>query len=99
MTKPKNITTFEDHLNSRYGKTGTKKRDNFELKSKTFIIGEMIKDGRRIAHLTQEQLAKKSGTKKSYISRIEKGQSDIQLKTLFKIIENGLGKRLTLSIK
>ncbi|MCI0450339.1 MAG: helix-turn-helix domain-containing protein [Chlorobi bacterium] len=99
MAKKNNITTFEEHLEKRYGKIGTKRRKNFELKSKTFIIAEMIKDARRRAKLTQNELAIKSRTKKSYISRIENGQSDIQLKTLFKIIEDGLGKQLTLRIK
>ena len=62
------------------------------------MIGELIKEQRRISKLTQEALAKKSGTKKSYISRIENGQSDIQLTTLFKIIEQGMGRRLKLSV-
>lgn len=48
--------------------------------------------------MTQTELAEKSGTKKSYISRIENGQSDIRLTTLFKIIETGLGKQLRLTI-
>ena len=98
MKKSKNITTFEAHLEKRYGKIGTQKRDEFERKSKSFMIGELIKEQRRVAKLTQEALAKKSRTKKSYISRIENGHSDIQLTTLFKIIEHGLGKKLTLTI-
>ena len=95
MKKAKNLTSFEEHLETRYGKTGTKKREEFEIKSKTFIIGQMIKEERKNLNLTQEELAEKSGTKKSYISRIENGKSDIQLTTLFKIIENGLGRKLT----
>jgi HTH-type transcriptional regulator/antitoxin HipB len=91
-------TTFADHLEKRYGKIGTPKRDEFELKSKSFMIGEMIKEERRLANMTQEELAEKSGTKKTYISRIENGKSDIQLATLYKIIETGLGKRLDLTI-
>jgi transcriptional regulator with XRE-family HTH domain len=63
------------------------------------MIGEMIKEQRHTEKLTQEELAKKAGTKKSYISRIENGQSDIQLTTLFKIIEQGLGRRLRLTIR
>src|ERR1051325_8192117 len=98
MIKSKNITTFGEHLEKRYGKIGTPKRNEFERKSKTFMIGELIKEQRRNAKLTQEALARKSGTKKSYISRIENGQSDIQLTTLFKIIEQGLGRKLTLTI-
>lgn len=98
MNKTKNITTLEEHLDRRYGKIGTPDRDDFELKSKAFIIGELIKEERLLANLTQAQLAEKTGTKKSYISRIENGNSDIQLKTLLKIIEQGFEKRLTLTI-
>jgi ribosome-binding protein aMBF1 (putative translation factor) len=98
MKRSKNITTLEAHLEKRYGKIGTQKRDEFERKSKSFMIGELIKEQRRVAKLTQEALARKSRTKKSYISRIENGHSDIQLTTLFKIIEHGLGKKLTLTI-
>ena len=48
--------------------------------------------------LMQEELAEKTGTKKSYISRIERGSSDIQISTYYKLIEIGLGKQLNISI-
>ena len=94
----KNIRTLDEHIEKRYGKIGTKKRDEFEQQSKAFIIGELIREERHLANMTQEQLADKAGTKKSYISRIENGNSDIQLTTLFKIIEQGLGRRLNFNI-
>jgi HTH-type transcriptional regulator/antitoxin HipB len=95
----KNIKTFSQHLDNRYGKTGTKNRTDFEIKAKSFAIGELIKEERKLAHLTQEQLANKIGAKKSFISRIENGHSDIQLSTLYKLIEFGLGRKVNLSIK
>jgi len=58
----------------------------------------MLKDERKKAKLSQEQFAKKIGTQKSYISRIERASSDIQLSTLFKIFEDGLGLKLNLSV-
>lgn len=94
----KDITTFEDHLTTQYGVLGTKSRDEFEAKAKAFIIGEMLKEERLQANLTQEELAGRIGAKKSYISRIENGKTDIQLSTLFKIFEIGLGKRITISV-
>jgi len=97
--KRKTITTFDEHLEKRYGKIGSKKRTNFEIKAKSFAIGEIIKEERRLAHMTQDQLAEKTGTKKSFISRIENGHSDIQLSTLFKLIELGLGRKVSLSIE
>ena len=93
-----NITTFEEHLNERYGALGTEKRTDFEIKAKAFAIGEIIREARKEAQMTQEQLAKKTGTKKSFISRIENGHSDIQLSTLYRLIEIGFGKRLDFSI-
>lgn len=92
------IKTFESHLQNRYGEKGTLKRTEFESKAKAFAIGEMIKEERKQANLTQEQLAEKIGAKKSYISRIENGKSDIQLSTLFKLFEFGLGRRINFTI-
>ncbi|MEX0812275.1 MAG: helix-turn-helix transcriptional regulator [Chitinophagales bacterium] len=92
------LTSFEDHLTKRYGAIGTVERDNFELKAKAFAIGEILRDARKEAKLTQEQLAEKTGTKKSFISRIENGHSDIQLSTLYRLVELGFGKSLTLKI-
>ena len=48
--------------------------------------------------MTQEELAKKTGTRKSFISRIENGHSDIQLSTLYRLVEIGFGKRVNLTI-
>lgn len=96
--KNKTITTFDEHLDNRYGKVGTVKRTDFEIKAKAFAIGEIIKEERRLASMTQEQLAEKTGTKKSFISRIENGHSDIQLSTLYRLLEYGLGRKITLTI-
>jgi HTH-type transcriptional regulator/antitoxin HipB len=92
------ITTFQGHLDQQYGKMGSKKRTDFEIKAKAFAIGAILKEERRLASMTQEQLAVKTGTKKSFISRIENGHSDIQLSTLYKLFELGLGRKITLRI-
>ena len=94
----KNITTFDEHLDKQYGKIGTPKRTEFEIKAKAFAIGEIIKEERRLASMTQEQLAEKTGTKKSFISRIENGKTDIQLSTLYRLLEFGLGKKVVLTV-
>lgn len=96
--KSDKIKSFEQHLTERYGKQGSLERMNFEIKAKAFAIGELIKEERILAKLTQQELADKTGTKKSFISRIENGQSDIQLSTLYKLIEIGLGRKVSLSI-
>lgn len=94
----RNARTFDELLDIEYGKIGTKKRDEFELKAQYFVISEMLKEARREAKMTQQQLADKVGTKKSYISRLENGKCDIQLSTLYRIFEDGLGKRISLLI-
>lgn len=98
MKTNKVITTFDEHLDSRYGKIGSLPRTDFEIKAKSFVIGEMIRNARHEAHLTQEQLAVKTGTRKSFISRIENGHSDIQLSTLYRLVEIGFGKRVNLTL-
>jgi len=98
MTRIKNITTLDEHLIKEYGKRGSTKRTEFEIKAKAFMIGEIIREERRLARLTQEQLAEKIGAKKSFISRIENGKSDIQMSTLYRLLEFGLGKEVELLV-
>ncbi len=92
----KKATSFDELLDIKYGKIGTKERDQFEEKTQYFVISEMLKSARKEANLTQEQLAEKVGTKKSYISRLENGKCDIQVSTLYRIFEDGLGKRINI---
>ncbi|HZJ36558.1 MAG TPA: helix-turn-helix transcriptional regulator [Gillisia sp.] len=93
-----NVTDFEDILIEKYGNKGTAGRDKYDAGSLAFRLGVMLKQARKDANLTQEELAEKTGTKKSYISRIERGLSDIQVSTYYKLIEIGLGKNLNISI-
>jgi ribosome-binding protein aMBF1 (putative translation factor) len=88
----RNVTDFEDVLIEKYGEKGSSARDKFDGDSLAFRLGVMLKEARQEAKITQEQLAEKTGTKKSYISRIERGQSDIQISTYYKLIEVGLGR-------
>ena len=94
----KNVKTFDQLLDEKYGKKGNTERDKFDADSLAFRLGAMLKEARVEANLTQEELALKTGTKKSYISRIERGLSDIQISTYYKLIELGLGKHLNISI-
>ena len=97
MTDYKNIKTFDQLIEAEHGKIGTETRNIYEEKSQMFIISEMLKEARKEAKITQEQLAEKTGTTKSYISRIENGKGNIQLSTLIRIFEVGLGKRIGLT--
>ena len=93
-----NLTSFEDHLDQQYGKVGTPEREKFEEGFEAFKLGVMIQELRKENGLTQEQLAEKCGTTKTYISRIENNASDIRLSTLMRIVREGFGKQLRLSI-
>ncbi len=94
----KNITDFEEILDEKYGKKGTGTRDRYDTESLAFRLGVLLKEARKEVNLTQEELAERTGTKKSYISRIERGMSDIQISTYYKLIEIGLGKKLIIEI-
>jgi DNA-binding XRE family transcriptional regulator len=98
MKKNKKITSFDDHLEAQYGKSGTESREKFEEEFETFRIGILIQEARKKQQLTQQQLAEKVGTTKNYISRIENNASDIRLSTLMRIIREGLGGSLKLSL-
>ena len=96
--KNNNLTSFTDHLDQEYGKVGTKSRTEYEEGFEAFKLGVMLQEMRKEQGMTQEQLADKCGTTKTYISRIENNASDIRLSTLMRIISEGLGGHLKLSV-
>ncbi|MBK7038663.1 MAG: helix-turn-helix transcriptional regulator [Bacteroidetes bacterium] len=97
--KNKNLTSLEDFKVKNYGKRGTKKREELEAGYENFKIGVLLLEARLEKGLTQEQLAAKAGTTKSYISKIENNIKEVRISTLQKIVETGLGGHLELSIK
>ena len=100
MSTAKNSTaTLDQFKDKHYGKVGTIKRDTLEAGYENFKIGALIQEARLEKGMTQEQLAEKVGTSKSYISKIENNIKEVRLSTLKKIIELGLGGNLELSIK
>jgi len=98
-TKNSNLTTLEEFKEKNYGKPGTKERDELEAGYQNFKIGALIHDARIEKGMTQEQLAEKVGTTKSYISKIENNIKEARISTLQKIVELGFGGHLELSIK
>ncbi len=83
------MTSWDDHLDKKYGNLGTPSREKYEQEFEAFKIGVLIQEARKRQHLTQEQLAEKVGTTKNYISRIENNASDIRLSTLMRIVREG----------
>ena len=94
-----NTSTLEQFKDKNYGKPGTPKRDELEAGYENFKIGAMLLDARLEKGLTKKQLAKKVGTTKSYIYKIENNIKEVRLSTLQKIIELGFGGRLELNVK
>lgn len=82
-----------------YGIVGSERRDELERESESFRIGLMLRQAREKQHMTQEDLAILIDKKRPYISRVENDGSNITLKTLFEIVEKGLGGRVKISIE
>jgi DNA-binding XRE family transcriptional regulator len=99
MKKEKNnLTSFSEHLDSQYGQRGSSSREEYEQEFEAFKLGVFLQELRKEKGMTQEELAEKCGTSKNYISRIENNASDIRLSTLMRIIREGLGGNLKLSV-
>ena len=97
--KTNKLTSFTSHLDEQYGKKGTESREKYEQEFEAFKLGVMLTELRHDRGLTQEQLANKCGTTKTYISRIENNASDIRLSTLMRIISQGFGGQLKLNVE
>jgi DNA-binding XRE family transcriptional regulator len=100
MTMKKNkLQTLSEFKHEFYGNVGTEKRIALEEGYQEFKLGALIHEARIEKGLTQEQLAEKCGTTKSYISKIENNIKEVRFSTLQKIVESGLGGKLELNIK
>jgi HTH-type transcriptional regulator/antitoxin HipB len=97
--KKNNLTSLGDFIDKEVGVKGAKKRDKYDAEFEAFKLGVLIQQARHEKGLTQEQLAELSGTNKSYISKLEKDLKDIRFSTLQRIIKDGLGGDLQISIK
>jgi DNA-binding XRE family transcriptional regulator len=99
--KPNDMNTksWKEIKDDVYGKKGTSRRDELEREFESFKIGLLLKKAREEKHLTQEQLAELVDKKRTYISRVENDGSNITLKTLFDIVEKGLGGKVNISIQ
>ena len=95
----KNLKSLDQFVDEKIGKKGTEKRERFETEYDAFKLGVLIQQAREKKGLTQEQLAKLAGTNKSYISKLERNLKDIRFSTLQRIINEGLGGHLEISIK
>lgn len=85
--KEKEMKLFDvdAQLDEFFGKEGTSERKAAEERAYAFFTGQIIEDARKNANLTQEELAKRIGTNKSYISRVEKGKTEPKVSTFYRI--------------
>ncbi len=95
----KNIHTLDELVDKHIGKKGTPRRDAFDRELEDLKIGFQLKDARIKLDLTQEELAERVNKKRSYISRVENDCSNITIKNLRTIVEQGLGGKLTIQIQ
>jgi ribosome-binding protein aMBF1 (putative translation factor) len=82
-----------------YGKKGTDRRDELERDFESFKVGLLLRSARKEKNLTQQELALKLDKKRAYISRVENDGSNLTLKTLFDIVEKGLGGKVNITIE
>ena len=98
-TKKQNITSLEELKDKHYGKPGSSRREELENGYEHFKIGVLLHQARLDKGMTQEELAEKVGTTKSYISKIENDINEVRISTLQKIVHLGLGGRVQVSIE
>lgn len=98
MKMKNNTISLDQFIEKHHGVIGTKKRDSFEKRYENFKLGAMLQEARLRKGLTQEALALKLGTTKSYISKIENDIKEIRLSNLQRLVEIGLEAKLELNI-
>ncbi len=91
--------TWKKIKDSVYGPKGTSRRDELERDFESFKIGLLLRKVREEKNMTQEELGEIINKKRTYISRVENNGSNLTLKTLFDIVEKGLGGKVNISIK
>ena len=85
MEKVSKLSTANDMLDAKYGKFGTESRAEFDAKALAWYYGNLIRDRRQELKLTQREVAEKIGREQTYIARVEKGKTDLQLSSFFRI--------------
>lgn len=95
----KHPKTINEHFDKKYGKAGTPGRTDFEQKAEAYFIAELIRDKRKEANMTQQELAEKLNVKRSYISKLERAVGDVRVSTLRRVVEEGLGGTLRIEVE
>ncbi len=91
--------TYEEFQEEIFGKEGSSSRMIAEEKIKSYEIGSLLKEKRKQKGMTQSEVASRINADKGYVSRIESGQIDVQISTVYKFVEQGLGLKLRMEIE
>lgn len=94
--KLKKLHNMNEFMDEKYGKIGTPRREALHEEAMRWYYGELLKDRRQSLKMTQQQLAERVGQERSYIARIEEGESDVRLSGLLSIAK-ALGLTLSFS--
>lgn len=94
-----NLKTWSQIKDEQFGKLGTNRRDSLERESETFRIGFLLRQARESQQLTQEELGRRIEKKRTYISKLENDGGNMTLKTLYEIVERGLGGKVKIAIE
>jgi len=98
VKKTSSIKSWKKIKDEVYGKKGTSRRDSLERDAKSFSIGLQLRNAREQKKLTQDELGNLINKKRTFISRVENDGSNLTLKTLYDIVEKGLGGKVEISI-
>jgi len=85
LDKIRKYPTVNESFDLEYGKAGTVSREKFTEQANAFYTGQLIENARKDAHLTQDELATRIVSNKSYISRIENGKTELKVSTFYRI--------------
>lgn len=96
INKLKHLPTVEDMFVEEYGAKGTASREEFDAKARAWYYAEVLKNARKSAGITQQQLAEKIGKKREYVAMLEKGETDMQLST-FIMMSEAVGLKFALT--
>ena len=99
MKENRDVKTWSQLKDEVFGVVGEPKRDEIEREVENFKVGLLLRKAREEKKLTQAELASLVNKKREYISRVENNGSNMTLKTLYDIVEKGLGGKVTISIE
>lgn len=99
FSKKEGFVKATEVLEKESGKIGSPERNEFDAKARAWYYGEILRDRRKALGMTQKELAEKVGRERTYINRIEKGETDLQLSSFIRIADAlGITLRLEISV-